>query len=393
YLSVFATRLGASNFWIGVLVAGPALVSIFWLLPAGRLVERQRQPMRLLNAAVFIWRLFILIELLAPWLSPRYPGELLAILVVLQGVPAGLVTVAFTTAMSEAVGRERLGHVVSRRTALSNATTTLSTLGSVVILARFAMPTNYQICFGIAFLASLVSTYYVSRLRLPDRSRPPQPQARRVGAPWLSLGPLREAWASQRPYVHFVLGAAVFYWGLYTVTAVLPIRWIRELQVSDAWVGVFNVCFGTTSVLGALAAPRVVARWGNSRVLAAAAVALVVYPVVAASTHTPLPLAFAEVWVGFFFSLFNVSLFHRLIELSPPERRASYVGLYNAVINVAIFAAPLVSTNLASYVGVTTMILAGGIIRLLSGVFFWRIRHESLAEAGSEPAAAVEDRP
>ena len=40
YLSVFAARLGASNFWIGLLSSGPALVNVFWLVPAGWLVAR-----------------------------------------------------------------------------------------------------------------------------------------------------------------------------------------------------------------------------------------------------------------------------------------------------------------------------------------------------------------
>lgn len=42
YLPVYVVRLGASPFMIGAITFGPALVSIFWQLPAGHLVDPGR---------------------------------------------------------------------------------------------------------------------------------------------------------------------------------------------------------------------------------------------------------------------------------------------------------------------------------------------------------------
>lgn len=384
YLTVFAARLGASNFWIGLLSAGPALVSIFWLLPAGRLVERQKQQMPLLTRCLFISRSFVLLMALAPWLSPGHGGELLALLVIVQAIPSGIVNVAFTAMLPDAVSAGRLGAVVSARNAIMTVTSTLGTLVSVPTLAWVPFPTNYQAVMAIGFVSALLSGYYVSKVQVPDRlapeaSAPPRPNRHRFP----SLHAVSEVWQAHQEYAWFVVAAFAFHVGLYGAIPLFSIYWVRELLLTDVWIAVITVVWNASSVLASLAAPALIRKQGNRRVLAWSSAALALYPIGTAlsrSVYPLLPLALAGGVVG---ALMGITLFNRLIEVAPAARRASYVGLYNAAINGAVFGAPLVTTFLAGTWGVAALMIASGVFRAIGGLLFL-IR----GKVGSRPPTA-----
>ncbi|NLE75799.1 MAG: MFS transporter [Chloroflexi bacterium] len=368
YLSVFAARLGASNFWIGVLSSGPALVSIFWLVPAGRLVERQQRQMPILNVSLVAARLFIFLMLLTPWLAPAHPGEALAIMVVLQSFPTGVLNVAFTSVLADAISLPQLGRVVSQRTALVWLASSLGTLVSLPILAWLPLPTNYQIVLAIGFVAAMVSAYYVSRVQVPDRPpQLPETPRRRAALSWAAL---HSAWLEHPQYSGYVLAAFIYHAGLYIAVPLFPIYWVRVLNLSDAWIALVTVAFGLASVAASLISAPLIRRWGNNRLLVYSAVGMGFYPVATALAKSPLDLVWVVLLGGFFYGPLSISLVNRLIEVAPAAHRARYIGLYNAVINVAIFALPLASTALIPFWGIERLLFAAGAVRMGGGLLF-----------------------
>ena len=67
YVAVFALRLGATTSQIGWLTALPALVNVVWLIPAARLIERQRRPMPIILATGVLQRLGYLALMMRLW--------------------------------------------------------------------------------------------------------------------------------------------------------------------------------------------------------------------------------------------------------------------------------------------------------------------------------------
>ncbi|NLE77540.1 MAG: MFS transporter [Chloroflexi bacterium] len=393
YLSVFATRLGASNFWIGMLSAGPALVNIFWLIPAARVVSRQQRQMPLINWSGFVWRLFILFQLLASWLVLTHPGEALVLLVVAEAIPGGLINLAYTAALPDAVGLRMIGPVTSMRDAIRSVCKTAGTLISIPILARVAFPLNYQVSFALAFATSQLGTLAMSRMRLPDRLPVPR---RAAASPWASLSRkvVAAAWREQPAYSWFLVAAVVFHWGMYMGIPLFPIVWVRELQLSDAWIGTMSTVFNLAGIGAALAAPRLLAAWGSAGLLVVSGVALCLYPLGTALARSPLPLLPISVLGGVFSSLLNIGLFSRLIETAPADNRVGHAGLYNAVINVAIFAAPMASTTLASRWGLAPVLFAATGVRIVGGLLFGLSRGGAPAdEAPAGPGADGEESP
>ena len=61
YLQVYEVRLGASSLLVGAITYGPALVSIFWQLPAASLITRKGHRMRWVIGAGFFYRSMFLL--------------------------------------------------------------------------------------------------------------------------------------------------------------------------------------------------------------------------------------------------------------------------------------------------------------------------------------------
>ena len=57
FISVFALRLGASNFLVGLRTSLPALINVIFQIPAARLVEREDDRRRVLLVSGFLMRL------------------------------------------------------------------------------------------------------------------------------------------------------------------------------------------------------------------------------------------------------------------------------------------------------------------------------------------------
>ena len=69
FLNVYVARLGASNIEMGLLSAGPALISLFIAIPIGRWLERR--PLIRTTYLTSIWfRAGYAAMVLLPWLLP-----------------------------------------------------------------------------------------------------------------------------------------------------------------------------------------------------------------------------------------------------------------------------------------------------------------------------------
>jgi len=179
FLAIYMARLGASNWQIGLLTAGPALVNLVLALPAGRwLVTRP------LTATVF-WTSIgqrLLYPLLVPlclWVPAAWQNAVILVLVMLTSIPGTVLAIGFNALFAEAVPEVWRGEVVGRRNAILALTVLVSTLGCGQVLRVLPFTIGYAIVFAVGTVGALYSSYHLARIRLP------QPLPRRVwrGAP------------------------------------------------------------------------------------------------------------------------------------------------------------------------------------------------------------------
>ena len=154
YLQVYEVRLGASSLLVGAITYGPALVSIFWQLPAAGLITRKGHRMRWVIGAGFFYRLMFLLLALIPFFMLQGRAQATAGVWVLQAIPATVSNIAFLSMMSDAIPASRIIQVVGWRMAAFGVANTATTLLGGVLLERVRFPLNFQLLFLIGFAAS-----------------------------------------------------------------------------------------------------------------------------------------------------------------------------------------------------------------------------------------------
>ena len=368
FLAVFAIRAGGTDTHVGLLSSLPALIAIFASIPGSRLVERERQPLKITIITGALNRLGYLGIALLPFFFAANLADAVIVCVALLTIPGAMANVAFTTMFGQAVAPEHRARVVSIRNVWIGITSTLAAFLGGKFLDLMAFPINYQILFAVAFAASMFSLYYLTRIRLPESATA---QARVDDVPRGARAFIDMLRSSPR-YPQFVSAAFIFYWGMAFPVPLYSIYWVRVLNVSDGWVGILNVVGSITTIVFYPLWGRLTMARGNNYVLLLAAFGLSTYPIATAlspSVEWLLPVSFLG---GVFSSGFALALFNRLLEVSPERHRASHIAAYNTLINIAAFVSPLISTSLTSVLSVSFVLMIGSILRLLGAVLFWK---------------------
>ncbi len=366
FLSVFAVRLGASAPLMGFLTALPALVTSLFSIPASRIVERQKHRVPIILTAAALQRGGYLLVALMPFATFLRQAETLVLLAALVTLPTVVFNVAFTALLADVVPPDRRARVVSSRNLLLTLVSTVTSLIGGWVLELFQFPYNYQLLFVVAALASLLSLPHLRRLQVADTAPTPPPSGpiRRLDRWRGTLRNLRQ----QKAFWRFASGTFLFHWGLYLPIPLYNLYRVRELDASDAWVGLLTVAFNLSGLLPYVFWGRQADKRGNRWVLLISTAGMSLYPSFTGLSTRVEPLLLASAWGGLFAPGFNIALFNALLENTPTEHRPSYIGIHATLINIAAFLAPLLGSALAGAWGVRAILIASGGVRLLGTV-------------------------
>lgn len=390
FLTVYATRLGASGWQIGLLTAGPALINILATMPAGRWLERRPLGPAVTRTA-FWHRLgyFVLIPL--PWLLPASLQNWAVLgLILLMAIPGTALAIGFNALLATAVPEEKRGQVVGRRNALLAAASGASFLLSGWLLDVLPFESGYGVVFALGAIAGGLSTYHLYRIRVSDpprfKMRPLTDQAQ-PGRPVGFSGALPQRlhiglrlWLRRRSQPGSSLGqiSASFKWmmGAFFLfhfsqvfpAALFPIFWVREARLTDGEIGWLNGIFYLTMLVGSFFLAGLTKRFGNYRLTVAGALLLSLYPLLTALSIDIMLLLAANILGGVVWAILSGSLGNRLLEQTPADNRPAHLALYNLALNVAILSGTMLGPFLANWTGLREALLVVAALRVGSGL-------------------------
>src|SRR3990170_5302894 len=173
FLNIYAIRIGATGFQIGLIGAMSAVVSLFLAIPAGRWLQTQQIGKAIFWTAVF-YRLGFLSFVFLPRLFDEQ-GQIWAIIAItfLMAIPLTPLGVGFNALFAEAVPTDYRAHVAGVRNVVLSVAYIVSSLVSGYILESVAFPTGYQIVFGIGFFGAAMSTVHLFYVRPLKQDRAP----------------------------------------------------------------------------------------------------------------------------------------------------------------------------------------------------------------------------
>lgn len=369
FLAVFTIRVGGSDTHIGLLSALPALIGIFASIPGSRLVERETKPLSVLMITAILNRLGYLGIALVPFCLVTNQADAIVVLVALLTIPGAIANVAFTTMFGQAVRPEHRARVVSIRNVWIGVASTLVAFLGGKFLDYVLFPINYQILFAIAFAGSIMSAYYLARIRLPE---PPAAVQARVAESPRAARAFVAMLRGSRKFTQFTILSFIFHWGLFFPVPLYSIYWVRVLNASEGWIGLFSMVGSATTIVFYPLWARLATRRGNLYAIVIASLGLVLYPLATAFSPSVEWILLVSFLGGVFSSGFGLTFFNRLLEVSPEQHRASYVAAYSTLINITAFVGPLISTSLLSIFSINALLLVGAAMRFAGALLFWR---------------------
>ncbi|MBI3538610.1 MAG: MFS transporter [Chloroflexi bacterium] len=368
FLSVFTIRLGGSDTHVGLLAALPALAAIFASIPGSRLVEREKKPLSVLLRAGALHRVGFLAIGFAPFFFAGNRADVVIIVFGLASVASAIANVAFTTMFARAVQPADRPRVVSLRNVLLGIATTATALIGGHFLDLVTFPTNYQFLFAIAFLASMLSIYYLARIRFAAKSDAPEALAQESRGARGFIAMLR----AHPSYIQFTLAAIVIHLALFFSIPLYSIYWVRTLHATEGWVGLITTVQIATTIFFFPIWGRWSARLGNRATIALSGMAIAGYPlftVLAPSLEWLLLVAF---WGGAMSPGISIALFNGLLEVTPEKNRASFIAAFNTLVNIAAFLAPMFSSSLTGFISVPILLLIGAALRFIGAAMVMR---------------------
>jgi len=385
FLAIFAARLGASSFQIGLLTAGPALVNLAVSLPAARWMER-RSLIEVSFWSAVLSRVGYFALILLPWIFNQHGQVRSMIWITLYiSLPATLWVIGFNALFAEAVPSQYRAEVVGKRNALLAISMTIATLLSGLLLERITFPLNYQAVFGLGALGAALSAYHLALLRPAPRSPLPRTNGLGLGGVAQFRSLLRKVeqlplggGTALRSFLHldllrgrlgsFMAAYLLVYTFQYLCIPIFPLVYVADLKLSDGMISLGSGLFYAMMFLVSLRLKWLAARFSHHQLLTAAAIGLASYPLIMGLARGPGLYLVGSITGGVVYAVLSASLVNRLMEVVPEQERAAGMAFHNLALNLGILAGSLTGPLLGGWLGNQEGLMLGAGLRLFAGL-------------------------
>src|SRR6185369_4867713 len=198
FLPVFLTRLGASNFQVGLLSSMPGVTGLLLAILVGRFLQTRRDivPWYSLSRLMVIL-CYALTGILTLAISEKF--VILATLAIwaFATLPQTALSVAFSVVMNAVAGPEGRYALLSRRWTIFGLTGVIGTFIVTRLIDLIEFPRNYEVMFFGLSIGGLISFYFSRKIKLPPQTPP-------------AAAPTRSALDSARNYFSLIRGQPAF---------------------------------------------------------------------------------------------------------------------------------------------------------------------------------------
>jgi len=374
FCAAFALRLGATNHEIGLLTSLPALLALLITIPAGHFLSRRAQVMPWITGSLLIYRLGFLVVAFVPWLPIDAKGSLLVWVIVAFTLPAHFFGVGWNSMLADVIPEVDRSRVFAIRNGLSAVALTAGIYACGIWLESSPFPQNYQVMFGVGVATSLLSIYYIIKIKIPE---PLHPVARReqpaAASPWQGMREMFSPTGKMRSHPDFmriVVNTLLHGMGLWMIAPLYVLYFVRSMGAAEGWLGINGMLGNLTPVLGYYVWQKAIERWGENWVLKWSIVLVGVYPVLVGLSPS---LTVILVWTalnGLIVPGVGLSHFPMLLKVCPDEDRPLYMGVYTTIMNVGASVMPLAGVFLADLFGIVPVLVAGGLLCIAGSASF-----------------------
>lgn len=396
FVAVYATRLGASAFQLGLLNASPALVNLVFALPAGRWLHNRPISRATFYSSILHRWFYVMWVFLPFFFAPGAQVWLIVLLTVLMSIPGTALSIGFNGLFAAAVPPEWRAQVVGMRNAAYALTSVIVTLICGRLLDTIPFPLGYQVVFAIGFVGAAMSSLHLWFIRPLDEHR--KPTGRKSIGDWATPGAM-SLWQglrmtvglrfllSQKPfssrwfrpprelrYRRVLLLVFALHLALYLGSPLFPLYLVHILNLSDQAIGLGNSIFYAALFLVSTRLDWATQRFGNRRTMALGVVIISLYPALVAMAGDVTLYLVASIAGGVGWALAGGAVGNYVLEKTPDDSRPAYLAWYNMSLQAGVLLGSLIAPVLAGWWGLTAGLLFAAVCRLIVGLASWRNR-------------------
>lgn len=362
FLPVFLTRLGATNFQVGLLTSMPGVTGLLLAIVVGRFLQSRRNivPWYSLSRLMVIL-CYALTGILALLLAERYVIIAALAIWAFATIPQTALAVAFSVVMNGVAGPTGRYALLSRRWTIFGLTGVIGTFIVTRVIDLIDFPVNYAAMFLILSLGGFVSFYFSRKITLPDQTPPSLADT----SSQRGLRGVLDLLKANPAFLSFSLKRFVYFSAITLATPIMPLFLVREVHATDGQIGTINMAMTLVMLGGYFFWPRMSLRRSGRFVLLATTLGMVLYPALSALTpRIELIILYAGM-AGFFQGGLDLVFFDELMKTVPAEYSATFVSIAQSMQYLSMILAPLLGTWMAGYIGL------GGALWVSAGLRFF----------------------
>jgi MFS family permease len=372
FLNIYATRIGATGFQIGLIGAMSAVVNLFLAIPTGRWLQTQSTSKAIFWSSVFYRIGFIPFILLPSLLGEQAQVWAIIVITFLMAIPLTPLGVGFNALFAEAVPVEYRAHVAATRNIMLAITFMATSLISGYILEQTAFPLGYQIIFGIGALGAAMSSvhlYFIRPLQADSTSlqtKPtPDPVFMRPYARTLSTTLRLDVWGTH--FRNVLVALFAFHLTQYLAIPIFPLYNVRVLKLGDDHLGIGTAIFYLAVLLASMRFRDIAHRIGNKKLTGWSVAAMSIYPLLLAYSSQVWHFYAISLIGGLTFAMLSGSYPNYMLEHIPAHDRPSHLAWYTIILNAAVLIGSLAGPALSDIIGLSGALLCFAALRVLAG--------------------------
>ncbi len=383
FMAPYAIAMKASASLIGILTAMPNLTSSLLQMKSATVVQRLGSRKALIKFFVLAHALMWIPIIAIPYIFSENQAIFLVIFYTLFVSLGAFAAPAWSSLMADHVGETDRGKVFGKRNMIFGIINVSSMFiaGLILSLFRKELPfgdangglkfLGFTIIFSIAFITRLVSWNFLIKMYEPVLVIKAEHR-------FTFLDFIKRVLKSN--FGRFAIFASCMNFSVYVASPFFAVYMIRDLGFGYLAYTVIMMA----STLTALSMMHVWGKYadsaGNVRVLKLSSVFLPAIPFLWLFSHNMIYLIAVQIFAGFFWAGFNLSLTNFIYDAVTPEKRTRCIAYFNVMNGTAIFCGAAIGGYLASVLPplggfrIPSLLLVSGILRFLASMLSSRVR-------------------
>ena len=353
YSTPFALALGANNAEVGILSSIPNLFITLSQVFAGKFIEKRGRK-NVAESLSFIQKLVWIPIIFIPIYFLKEGIFLFILLLTISQVVLSLANTAWYSWMGNLVPEKIRGSYFGKRTTVQAAFSFSTTLLAGWILGLTKDLLSFSVVFFLAFIFGVISYSYLTKI--PDSKDIENKSNKKIEI----LDFLREIkkYSNFHPFTKHM---ALLSFAVNLASPFFTVYMLNVMGIGYQWYGIIIASEILTRILMLRYWGRLSDKFGDRTIMTLCNILIVFYPLLFLFAKTPFHLILVSIFSGMAWSGFDLTAFNYLLDVTPPDKRPSYISHYKMAVGTALFLGPLIGGLLSQYFVNVTILWLGGL--------------------------------